>query len=502
MKNIIVVFALSVLVTGCDDVNKTCEERKCVECNIPVFERNNYFCGKLMVERDFWCDQHYHMGKDRRHNKNAHGWGTLCGLKVVQHTEPECQAKYVILKPGVALDCCGREIVIRQEQYIPLPLKKEEREESRERELSNILNALRKAIKDARIAGSRPEKVEHYDFAKAEEILKGKIGSRDIAGRPKKELPYLLGNSLKGLFPEEVLDRFRQRLTSSLTTLFVAIRYRECYTEPVPSLFSECDCDDKCEPNRIKETFDVKILSKKEFETYQKADIASTILLDTNTPAVTDFYTKTNITILKGKGQGQSRTIKAYEGYTRMVSLETKWKTIPDSSSQYLIMGERKGTGTVIKAGSERSIILADDESAVDDVYKGFEITVTGKGDIKKAQTIESYDGAGRKATVAEPWGIDLDDKFTYAIRLTTKGRARPVVRPEEEKPCSGIYKKVIEPCPECPDGDKEKWVVLAAIKNYKPGYRVVDSPEGIIPIDWAFIDNFSHRRLVPSRGY
>lgn len=159
----------------CDE-KKDCTERKCVECDIPVFERNNYFCGKLMVERDFWCDQHYHMGKQRRHNKNAHGWGTLCGLKVVQHKEKECRAKYVLVKPGVALDCCGREIVVKGNgYYVRLP--------------------------------------EEEDWEENEEAK----------------------------------------------TIYIAIRYCECYTEPVPSLFSDCGCEEKCEPNRIKESFEIKI---------------------------------------------------------------------------------------------------------------------------------------------------------------------------------------------------------------------------------------------------
>ena len=101
---------MSNLIKDCEKVkNCDCEERNCLECDIPAVERNNYFCGKLMVERDFWCDQHYHMGKQRRHNKLAHGWGTLCGLKVAQHPKKECRDKYIILLPGVALDCCGRE---------------------------------------------------------------------------------------------------------------------------------------------------------------------------------------------------------------------------------------------------------------------------------------------------------------------------------------------------------------------------------------------------------
>ncbi len=176
---------------GCEEVGD-CMDRKCVECDIPAVERNNYFCGKLMVERDFWCDQEYHMGKLRRHNKLAHGWGTLCGLKVVQHPKEECRDKYIVLKPGVAYDCCGREIIVKEEQLIKLP---------------------------------------------------GKIEEKDYTAEMK----------------------------ATVSLLFVAIHYRECFTEPVPSLYSECECDDRCEPNRIRELFEVKLFTPDELKDIQPA---------------------------------------------------------------------------------------------------------------------------------------------------------------------------------------------------------------------------------------
>lgn len=89
----------------------------CVECDIPQFARNNYFTGKLLVERDFTDEQRYYLGKLRRHNQSLHGWGAVCGLKVDEHPNPACQAQYVLIEPGTAVDCCGREIVVRHEEY-------------------------------------------------------------------------------------------------------------------------------------------------------------------------------------------------------------------------------------------------------------------------------------------------------------------------------------------------------------------------------------------------
>ncbi|MGA2812509.1 MAG: hypothetical protein ABSG16_13990 [Candidatus Acidiferrum sp.] len=89
----------------------------CVECDIPQLARNNYFTGKLLVERDFTDEQRYGMGKLRRHDQRLHGWGTVCGLKVRQHPNPGCQSQYLLIDPGTAVDCCGREILVTREEY-------------------------------------------------------------------------------------------------------------------------------------------------------------------------------------------------------------------------------------------------------------------------------------------------------------------------------------------------------------------------------------------------
>jgi DNA-binding beta-propeller fold protein YncE len=87
----------------------------CVECDIPQLARNNYFTGKLLVERDFTDEQRYLLGKLRRHNQRLHGWGAVCGLKVKPH--PTCPDRFVIIEPGTAIDCCGREILVGREEY-------------------------------------------------------------------------------------------------------------------------------------------------------------------------------------------------------------------------------------------------------------------------------------------------------------------------------------------------------------------------------------------------
>src|SRR3954470_11402632 len=85
----------------------------CPECEIPQMARNTLFDGRIMSAQDFIDEQLYFMGKDRRHNQLLHGWGTVCGLKVLEHPNPDCRPQDVIVTAGAAIDCCGRETLVR-----------------------------------------------------------------------------------------------------------------------------------------------------------------------------------------------------------------------------------------------------------------------------------------------------------------------------------------------------------------------------------------------------
>ncbi len=93
---------------------------ECLECDLPAQERLNYFTGQFLTERDFRDEQQYHIGKHRQHNRYLHGSGTVCGLRVTQHPNPECRDRFVIIEPGLALDCCGREISLAEKVYVDL----------------------------------------------------------------------------------------------------------------------------------------------------------------------------------------------------------------------------------------------------------------------------------------------------------------------------------------------------------------------------------------------
>jgi hypothetical protein len=91
------------------DPNTACEP-----CNLKPFDRNRYYDGKLLTTADFQAEQDYLRGKDRLHNAWLHGSGTVCGLKVTEHPNPACRHQFVVIQPGLALDCCGHEIIVSE----------------------------------------------------------------------------------------------------------------------------------------------------------------------------------------------------------------------------------------------------------------------------------------------------------------------------------------------------------------------------------------------------
>lgn len=90
----------------------------CIPCGIRSFSRNIYFNGKPLLERDFNAEQAYMVGKDWLHNNLLHGTGTVCGLKVSPHPNESCRDRFVYIEPGVALDCCGRELIVPERKLV------------------------------------------------------------------------------------------------------------------------------------------------------------------------------------------------------------------------------------------------------------------------------------------------------------------------------------------------------------------------------------------------
>ena len=81
------------------------------DCSLKQFQRNRYFYGKLLTVEDFNTEQRYLNEKRHLINKNILGSGICCGLEVdsLIKQDQTWQAK---ISRGLAIDCCGREIVV------------------------------------------------------------------------------------------------------------------------------------------------------------------------------------------------------------------------------------------------------------------------------------------------------------------------------------------------------------------------------------------------------
>jgi len=92
----------------------------CEPCSFEPFVRNNYFTGKMMGAAEFIAESRYHQEKLRLHQVRLHGWGVVCGLDVVEHGSEACRMRYVIVRPGSAIDCCGNDILVSDDEIVDL----------------------------------------------------------------------------------------------------------------------------------------------------------------------------------------------------------------------------------------------------------------------------------------------------------------------------------------------------------------------------------------------
>jgi hypothetical protein len=93
---------------------KPSDDSECGVCKTPVFERNAYFYGKQFTVRDLLLEQRYLNEKRWLVNRMIAGDGVVCGLDVGWDSD-----KYEFtVGIGLALDCCGHEILICEPQRV------------------------------------------------------------------------------------------------------------------------------------------------------------------------------------------------------------------------------------------------------------------------------------------------------------------------------------------------------------------------------------------------
>lgn len=67
---------------------------------------------------------------------------------------------------------------------------------------------------------------------------------------------------------------------------------------------------------------------------------SSSITLDASASSTTDFYVGCKVLLVGGTGSGQVRTITAYNGTTKVATVDVAWATTPDNTSVFELIGE------------------------------------------------------------------------------------------------------------------------------------------------------------------
>jgi len=153
--------------------------------------RNNYFYGKLLDVFHLEMEQEYFNSKRWLLNRLVTGPGVVCGLKV-ELTDDE---KSVVVLPGLAIDRCGREIIVPARsapQYLP----------------------------------------EMPPYEPPDQAAKARRRPQDEYEHPYYcEIPFA----------------------------HVVICYHECKTDPVPALAGDCDSEIWCASGSIREQYAIDI---------------------------------------------------------------------------------------------------------------------------------------------------------------------------------------------------------------------------------------------------
>jgi hypothetical protein len=169
-------------------------ERTPADLTVPV--RNRYFYGKSMGVHQMEMEQEYSNAKRWLLNRLVTGPGVVCGLRV----ELTDDLKGVTVKPGLAIDRCGREIIVpNRSQRVELP------------------------------------DLPPYSEEQSEVGFQGRAGSQYYGPRDKRYYhcrePYA----------------------------HVLLCYHECDTDPVPAMAGDCDTVSRCVSDSIREQYRVEV---------------------------------------------------------------------------------------------------------------------------------------------------------------------------------------------------------------------------------------------------
>jgi len=87
------------------------------EIKLRSLQRPHYFNGQLLEEKDFRAEQAYHLNRVRDHARGLHTPGIVEGLDLERK-----DGSTILIRPGLAIDAAGREMVVDSVQALGLSI--------------------------------------------------------------------------------------------------------------------------------------------------------------------------------------------------------------------------------------------------------------------------------------------------------------------------------------------------------------------------------------------
>lgn len=139
---------------------------------------------------------------------------------------------------------------------------------------------------------------------------------------------------------------------------------------------------------------------------------AHTITLASGASTTADVYTGYYIAITGGTGNGQTAYITAYDGQTRVATVDPKWTTVPDDTSQYRIFAQ----------GIPQFLIRLENTPVV----AGASTTAVGYSDVP-FNDINSYFCVPENSELTAYWDLVDDRLFKIRHCMNLAGQVRPL---------------------------------------------------------------------------
>lgn len=180
-----------------------------------------------------------------------------------------------------------------------------------------------------------------------------------------------------------------------------------------------------------------------------QAGASTTITLDASASATNDFYKNTSIQIVSGTGANQTRVITAYNGTTKVATVDEAWATNPDNTSKFTINGRISfalidGSITSSKFATDAitAAVLASDASdeiaAKILVTPANKLTTNASGHVTLADSSITAAKFATDSITAAALASDASDEIaakilvTPANKLTTDASGRVTLTPTE----------------------------------------------------------------------